>query len=45
MIIAILFQDCKLIAGTNLKSTGASSLAKASDAKALDKNPASVIPI
>ena len=44
-IIAILFHAVKLIAGIHLFNIGANSLAKVSDAKALDKNPASVIPI
>ena len=44
-IIDILFQTPKLIYGIRLYNAGANISANVSDANALDKNPASVIPI
>ena len=43
--IDILFQTSTVSIGNHPCNIGASSLANASEANALDKNPASVIPI
>ena len=45
IIIDILFQIPKFIKGINLYSIGANFSANVSDANALDKKPANVIPI